>query len=71
MDGHLEDRNVGEWDHASLQTRIAAYLYARQHLTKGDRWGIRVVPELRVRVTPTRFRVPDVCVALGNPGERS
>jgi Uma2 family endonuclease len=65
VDGHLEQRNWGEWDHASLQMRIAAYLYARQ-----DQWGIRVVPELRVRVVPTRFRVPDVCVVLGEPGEQ-
>ncbi len=65
VDGHLEERYLGEWDHASLQMRIAAYLYARQ-----DQWGIRVVPELRVRVAPTRFRVPDVCVVLGEPGEQ-
>src|SRR5579871_1141078 len=65
IDGHLEERNLGEWDHASLQMRIAAYLYARQ-----DQWGIRVVPELRVRVSPTRFRIPDVCVVLGEPDEQ-
>ena len=60
VDGHLEERNFGEWDHASLQMRVSAYLYARQ-----DQWGIRVAPELRVRVAPTRFRVLDVCVVLG------
>jgi Uma2 family endonuclease len=65
IDGHLEERNLGEWDHASLQMRIAAFLYARQ-----DQWEIRVVPELRVRVSPTRFRIPDVCVVLGEPGEQ-
>ena len=64
IDGHLEERNLGEWDHASLQMRIAAFLYARQ-----DQWGIRVVPELRVRVSPTRFRIPDVCVFLSDPEE--
>jgi hypothetical protein len=40
----------------SLQMRIAAYLYARQ-----DECGIRVVPELRIRVTPTRNRF-SMCV---------
>ncbi len=65
IDGHLEERNLGEWDHASLQMRISAFLYVRQ-----DQWGIRVVPELRVRVSPTRFRIPDVCVVLGEPNEQ-
>jgi Uma2 family endonuclease len=65
IDGRIEERNLGEWDHASLQMRISAYLYARQ-----DQWGIRVVPELRIRVSLTRFRIPDVCVVLGEPGEQ-
>jgi len=32
--------------------------------------GIRVVPEQRVQVSATRFRIPDVCVVLGEPGEQ-
>src|SRR5260370_26029870 len=29
-------------------------------------WHIRVVPEQRVQVKPTRFRIPDVCVVLAD-----
>ncbi len=65
VDGHIEERNLGEWDHADLQTAIVAYFRARQKT-----WGVRAVVEQRVQVKPTRFRVPDVCVVLGDPGEQ-
>ena len=60
VDGVIEERNLGELDHASLQTAIILYLGARR-----KQWGIHVFPELRVQVSPTRFRVPDVCVVAG------
>lgn len=60
VDGVIEERNLGENDHADLQTAIAAYLRSRQ-----KQWGIYVVVEQRVRVSPTRFRVPDVCITVG------
>jgi Uma2 family endonuclease len=65
VDGIIEERNVGEFDHASLQMAVAAYFYARR-----KELGITIVPEQRVQVSPTRFRVPDVCVTLGRPDEQ-
>jgi Uma2 family endonuclease len=65
VDGRVEERNLGEWDHSSLQTRVSAYFFARR-----KEWRISVVVEQRVQVKPTRFRIPDVCVVLGNPGEQ-
>jgi Uma2 family endonuclease len=65
VDGEVVERNVGEWDHSSLQMRVSAFLYARR-----KKWGIEVAPELRVQVKRDRFRVPDVTVTLGNPGEQ-
>ena len=65
VDGQLEERNVGEWDHSRLQAAITAYFFARE-----KRWGIAVAPELRVQVAPDRFRIPDVCIVLGQPGEQ-
>jgi Uma2 family endonuclease len=35
IDGHLEERNLGEWAHANLQLRIGAYLLAHY-----DRVGV-------------------------------
>ena len=65
VDGHIEERNVGEWDHSRLQGKICAYLIKRYEDT-----GVLAAPELRIRVGPTRFRVPDICVFLGDPGQR-
>jgi Uma2 family endonuclease len=64
-DGRVEERNVGEWDHNRLQTRISGYFLARE-----KEWGVLVVVEQRVRVKPGRYRVPDVCVLLRQPGEQ-
>jgi Uma2 family endonuclease len=61
VDGVVEERNLGEKDHSSLQMAVAAYFYARR-----KEWGIYVYPEQRVQVSPTRFRVPDVCVVAGS-----
>jgi len=65
VDGHVQERNLGEWDHSRLQTAISAYFFTRR-----KEWGITVVVEQRVQVKPTRFRIPDVCVVLGTPNEQ-
>ena len=60
VDGVVLERNLGEKDHSAFQMAISAYLYNRR-----KQWNIQVFPEWRVQVAPTRFRVPDVCVILG------
>src|SRR5580704_6786732 len=65
VDGHIEERNLGEWDHSRLQLRIGAYLLAQY-----GREGVEVVTEQRIRIQPRRYRIPDLCVVLGNPGEQ-
>jgi len=65
VDGHLEERNVGEWDHSSLQAAVAAFFFVRR-----KKWGISVATELRVQVRPNRYRIPDICVVVGEPGEQ-
>ena len=57
LDGVLEARNVGEFDHGDVQW---AFLEAINAFT--STLGVRARPEIRVQVSPTRFRVPDVCV---------
>jgi Uma2 family endonuclease len=65
VDGHLEERNLGEWDHSRLQLRLGAFLLSRYGGS-----GIEVLTELRVQVQPRRYRIPDLCVVVGNPGEQ-
>ena len=62
VDGELEDRNVGEKDHAKVQFRTARLL--------DDLGGWFVTIETRIRVSSTRFRVPDVCVYAQEPDEQ-
>ena len=64
VDGHIEERNMGEVTHARLQLRVGSYL-----LTRYEGIGVVVMTEVRVQVRPSRYRVPDICVTLGDPGE--
>jgi len=57
VDGEVQERNLGEWDHGRLQIRLGAYLLNRER-----EWNIRVITELRTRVSATRVRIPDICV---------
>jgi Uma2 family endonuclease len=66
VDGCLEERNAGEWDHSLLQANIAAYFFSRYR-----QQGIRVLTELRIRVTSDRVRIPDLCVFLTDPSQRA
>ncbi|MGO4880947.1 MAG: Uma2 family endonuclease [Bryobacteraceae bacterium] len=65
VDGELEDRNVGERDHSKLQIALSSYLYVNR-----KRLRISAYTEQRVRVSATRYRVPDICVTLGEPDEQ-
>lgn len=57
VDGVIEERPMGEYDHSSWQHAIE--LWFSRHAKE---WNIRVRPELRVQVTPGNFRVPDVTI---------
>jgi Uma2 family endonuclease len=65
VDGEVLERNLGEYEHSRPQGCLLGFLGARE-----KEWRIIVVPEQRVQVKPTRFRIPDVCVVLeGSPVE--
>jgi Uma2 family endonuclease len=57
VDDHIEERTLGEFDHGNLQTALAAWFF-----NHAKEWNIRAVVELRTRVSPTRVRIPDVCL---------
>jgi Uma2 family endonuclease len=64
VDGRLEKRHVGEWSHAELQAALVQYLR-----TNAERFRARTVQEIRVRVSPTRYRVADVCCVRRAPDD--
>lgn len=66
VDGILEDRHVGEYEHNSVQQAILFWFYMR-----GRAWGIRAIQEQRTRVASTKVRLPDISVFLrGKPIEQ-
>jgi Uma2 family endonuclease len=66
VDGVIEERNLGELDHAAVQEELLAWL--RQNRSE---WGIRTYPEIRVQTTETRFRIADICiVSVSAPREQ-
>jgi len=60
LDGHLEERNVGTKAHGKMIRHIANLL---------EDCGLAAFIETRLRINPTRFRVPDVCAYLSEPDE--
>jgi Uma2 family endonuclease len=60
VDGVLVERNVGDWLHSLVQSNILVSLRKKYpHL--------KVVAELRSKITDTRYRIPDVTVLLSPP----
>lgn len=57
VDGEIELRPIGEYDHATWQSAIHSWFNQR-----AKQWNIRVRLELRVQVSPTRYRIPDAVV---------
>jgi len=55
VDGEVRERNMGELPHARLQAFFLRFLSAKE-----DEWQLDVVPESRLQVSPTRYRIPDI-----------
>ncbi len=65
LDGEIVERNVGENQHSEVQARLIEIFY---ELRKSKPMYAR--PELRLRLGPRRFRIPDVAVfAPDKPSE--
>jgi Uma2 family endonuclease len=66
VDGRIEERNVGEYDHALLQA-----LLGQIFMNNRDAWGVIALTDVRMQVKATSFRVPDVSVLrVGTPREQ-
>ncbi|MGA3200914.1 MAG: Uma2 family endonuclease [Bryobacteraceae bacterium] len=57
LDGEIVERNMGELPHGDVQLNLGSLLRQLRH-----RLGIRVVPEIRIQISPTRYRVADLAV---------
>jgi len=59
--GVLEERPMGELEHASWQKALLGWFLGKQ-----AEWQVKVYPELRVQTGPDNFRVPDVTLLSRN-----
>jgi Uma2 family endonuclease len=64
VDGVLEDRNVGKTKHNKTQRNLILWLAKKQEIHQRD-----IRPEQRVRLSPTRVRIPDVCLVDTNDSD--
>jgi Uma2 family endonuclease len=55
VDGEIRERNVGKYEHARVQALLTLWFGTHER-----DWGVQVVTEQRVQVSPTRVRIPDV-----------
>ena len=58
VDGQLEERNVGEIEHARVIKCIMKALLQRE-----QEWQIEVLPDVRTEVGVNRYRVPDIVIS--------
>jgi len=57
VDGEIEERNLGEFQHARLQTILSAFFFSHEKA-----WQIQTVVEQRIRVSARRVRIADLAV---------
>jgi len=66
VDGEVQERNLGEFDHAAIQGFLTIWFGQHRH-----EWELHVLPEIRIRVSTNRVRIADVCLVLrGQPIEQ-
>ena len=66
VDGVIEERALGEFEHSFLQIALGSIFFNHR-----QEWGITSLTEQRIRLSATRFRVPDLAVLrAGTPRER-
>ena len=60
LDGLLEPKAIPDYLHARLQTLLIIYLFGKE-----NECNLKSAPELHARISPYRFRIPDVTVLTG------
>jgi len=57
VDGEIEERNLGEYEHARLQFILAAMFARYEH-----DWNVRGLTEQRIYINSSRVRICDLCL---------
>jgi len=64
IEGELQERNVGEIEHAEMMLAVLGWF-----LSHKQEWPMRILPDVRVQVRPDRFRVPDICLGAASSSD--
>jgi Uma2 family endonuclease len=66
VNGEVQERNLGEFEHAAIQAFLTGWFFQHRH-----DWQLHVLPEMRIKVSAERVRIPDLCLVYRNtPVER-
>ncbi len=57
VDGEVQERNLGEFDHGAVQMFLGTWFFKHRH-----DWQLHVIPELRIRVSASRVRIADLAL---------
>ena len=57
IDGKVQERYLGERSHSTLQAALVVVFYQNRNA-----WNVLPLPEQRVQISDSRFRVPDLCI---------
>ena len=55
--GEVHERNFGDRNHSNLQAALVVVFHPRRNA-----WNVLPLPEQRVQISETRFRIPDLCI---------
>lgn len=61
VDGFVLERNLGQFDHSTLQMLVLIALQAH-----AAEWNVLVRPELRLKIRARKYRIPDIMVLDAN-----
>jgi Uma2 family endonuclease len=65
-EGLIVERNVGEFEHSFIQIQIGTIFTVNT-----ESWRVFGLTEQRMRISPRKYRIPDVCVLrVGSPREK-
>ncbi len=64
VDGLLLPKAVSDYTHTKLQKLLLLFLASQE-----EKLGLEGLAELHIRVTPTRFRIPDFCAITETPAD--
>ncbi|HXJ44322.1 MAG TPA: Uma2 family endonuclease [Bryobacteraceae bacterium] len=67
VEGRIVPRPIPQKDHSKVQTWLVRNLYPIAHPQGFEVW---VEQRIRTKVSPDRYRIPDLCLTPGEPDEQ-